>query len=622
MNFTLITAPLGEQPLRAAVTILAIALGVALSSAVYLVNAGALDEFAQATRRLQGDADLVVRGPRSGFPEQLYAEVARLPGVDVADPVLELDAALAGTTGAPGTAAPQPRSGSPATLHVIGLDPFRAASIQPALLGELGTNPWALLGRDGIFLSATAAAALGKRVGDPLEVVVGVAHRSLRVLGLLSESSYSERLGLMDIAAAQWSFDRQGELNRIDLRLAPGADLSALRRELARLLPPGVNAVVPELERDRARTVTRAYRVNLNMLALVSLLTGAFLVFSTLSVLRRRSALALLRAVGMTRGELERLLLGEGLLLGFLGAVLGVILGVLIASALLALVAGDLGNGQLAASGIRLQPQPLAWIAFVALGTAVAGLGAWVPAREAAARPPALALKAGDAESGLERLRTVPAGLALVAAGAVLLFGAVLLVPTVTSRLLARAPHSGRVSLDVAVAQLQGSVGQSTISLAAIIVSFSLMIAMAVMVHSFRVSFEDWLGRLLPADLQLRVAAGSDTVFLSPAEQLRIRDTTGIARVDFRRSRSIVLAADQAPVMLMARSIDAARAADTLAIVQSLLDGAQSGGPGNAPGDAGGDATADSAGDAARNAAQNAARGLPPVWVSEALVDR
>ncbi len=76
-----------------------------------------------------------------------------------------------------------------------------------------------------------------------------------------------------------------------------------------------MQAIAPQIERDRAASVTRAYRVNLNMLALVSLLTGAFLVFSTqsLSVLRRRTGLALLRALGVTRGELQRALFGEGL---------------------------------------------------------------------------------------------------------------------------------------------------------------------------------------------------------------------------------------------------------------------------------------------------------------------
>ena len=136
------------------------------------------------------------------------------------------------------------------------------------------------------------------------------------MLGILSEGTYPQALGVMDIASAQWTFNAVGRLNRIDLRLTPGTDVDTLaprsRQERSR---PGVLAIAPQVERDRAVTVTRAYRVNLNMLALVALLTGAFLVFSTqsLSVLRRRRSLALLRALGVTRGQLRRALVGEGL---------------------------------------------------------------------------------------------------------------------------------------------------------------------------------------------------------------------------------------------------------------------------------------------------------------------
>ncbi len=125
---------------------------------------------------------------------------------------------------------------------------------------------------------------------------------------------------------------------------------------LAKRFPPGVLAIAPQVERDRAVTVTRAYRVNLNMLALVALFTGAFLVFSTqsLSVLRRRRSLALLRALGVTRGQLRRALLGEGLALGVVGSLIGVILGAVIAAAILRFLTGDLGNGQLRAVGASL----------------------------------------------------------------------------------------------------------------------------------------------------------------------------------------------------------------------------------------------------------------------------
>src|SRR6202043_3372525 len=121
------------------------------------------------------------------------------------------------------------------------------------------------------------------------------------------------------------------------LRLNPGNDVDVFRRALGQHLPAGVLAVAPQVERDRAVTVTRAYRVNLNMLALVALWTGAFLVFSTqsLSVLRRRHSLALLRALGVTRGQLQRALIGEGAALGVAGSLLGVILGLCGGAALL-----------------------------------------------------------------------------------------------------------------------------------------------------------------------------------------------------------------------------------------------------------------------------------------------
>ena len=92
----LLLSQLREQPRRLAITVLAIALGVALGAAVYLVNTSALNEFGLATKRLVGEADLVIRGPREGFSEQLFVELAREPAVSVASPVLELEVALPG----------------------------------------------------------------------------------------------------------------------------------------------------------------------------------------------------------------------------------------------------------------------------------------------------------------------------------------------------------------------------------------------------------------------------------------------------------------------------------------------------------------------------------------------
>jgi putative ABC transport system permease protein len=591
----LLVAQLRESPGRMLITVLAIALGVALGAAVYFVNGAALNEFGLASKRLVGEADLVVRASREGFAEALYVELARNPQVAAASPVLELEVAV------PGRRDP---------LTVLGVDPFRASAVQSALLGEIGGKVRDWFEPDGIFLSSSAAEQLQLRRGGGLAIVVGNTPKTLRVLGILSQSAYPQALGLMDIASAQWLFGQTGHLNRIDLRLTPGTSVEAFRRALQQQLPPGVLAVAPEVERDRAVTATRAYRVNLNMLAMVALWTGAFLVFSTqsLSVLRRRSSLALLRALGVTRSQLRWALIGEGAALGAVGAVLGVAAALLLADALLRLLSGDLGNGQLHASVASLRAAPLAAVAFFLIGTGVAAVGAWLPARAAARQSPARALKGGGADYAPAARSSSFVGVALLAAGALLallppvgglpafgyaaiaalLFGAVLLVPALTVRLLHLAPRNVGVVLNTAIAQLRDNVGLSTLSLASIIVSFSLMVAMAIMVYSFRESFDHWLVKLLPADLQLREPFGNDTAFWSPEVQARLAAAGGVARIEFRRTRQILLDPARSPVTLIARESKSAGVGADLPLVGA------------------------------------AAAALPrskPVWISEALAD-
>src|SRR5258706_7472474 len=124
-----------------------IALGVALGYAVHLVNRAAVSDLAAAVRALAGEADLEVRGGRAGFPEALYPRIARLPGVALASPGLELDAGLAGTE---------------RTLRIVGVDVLRDA----ALHGEAHLD---LLKPDTVLLSTQAA---GLASGETLRLVV------------------------------------------------------------------------------------------------------------------------------------------------------------------------------------------------------------------------------------------------------------------------------------------------------------------------------------------------------------------------------------------------------------------------------------------------------------------
>src|SRR5262245_36298117 len=156
---SLLFAPFLQHPGRLSLSVLAIALGVALGYAVQLINQAAINEFAAAVQTLSGEADLTVRGQRAGFDEALYPRLATLSEVAVASPVLEVDARL------PGRREP---------LKFLGLDVFRAARVQPFVAKAEPGDRLDFLRPDRVFLSAAAAEWLGLKKDDALSVQVGL----------------------------------------------------------------------------------------------------------------------------------------------------------------------------------------------------------------------------------------------------------------------------------------------------------------------------------------------------------------------------------------------------------------------------------------------------------------
>src|SRR5438128_7345306 len=301
-----------QNKTRSILSVLAIALGVALGYAVQLITQSAQNELALGVRTLSGDADLQVRGPRSGFDESLYPELSRLPEVAVASPVVEIDAKLADRED---------------VLKIVGIDTFRAAEIQPGLIPETADR-LDVFRPDLLFLSPAAARWLDLAAGGALSFQVALRDATLTVAGL-APAGEQQRFAVMDIAGAQSNFERLGLITRIDLRLKPGVDLAAFRDRLQQPLPAGVAVARPAESLAASASVSRSYRVNLNVLALVALFTGGLLVFSTqaLAVVRRRAQFALLRVLGVTRRRLVVSLFAEGASIGAVGSALGLVAG-------------------------------------------------------------------------------------------------------------------------------------------------------------------------------------------------------------------------------------------------------------------------------------------------------
>ena len=577
-----------------ALAVLAIALGVAMGYAVQLINAAAVNELAQGVHTLSGDADLEVRGPRNGFDETLYPTIARMPEVAVASPVVEVDAKVIG---------------SDAVLKIVGIDVFRAGFIQPALIAP-SADRLDTLRPDALFPSPAAARSLSVQAGDVLHVQVGLNDVPLRVVGVLAGGG-NQRFAIMDIAGAQSVFARLGKISRIDLRLKPGVDVIAFAAQLALLLPPGLAVVPPEASVTAGASLSRSYRINLNVLALVALFTGGLLVFTTQAhaVVRRRAQFALLRVLGVTRRRLTALIVVEGALVGVAGGFLGLTGGYALAQLAVRWVGADLGSGYFRGVVPTIALEPIAIGVFFALGVAAAVLGSLVPALETAHASPALALKAGDEERAFSRPRPVFPGLALVALGAIataqapvfglplfgyaaialLLIGTLMLMPRFASLALALMPAPRLPAPRLAVLQLRGAPGQVSLSLAAIVASVSLTVSMVIMVASFRDSLDAWLDRILPADVYFRVANGGDTAFLTPDLQAMIAALPGVRRAEFLREQQLLLDPARPRVVLQARTIDAADPTRSLPIVGTVVP--------------------------------VAAGAPPPIWVSEAVAD-
>lgn len=569
-----VLGPLRYAPARTTLAIAAIALGVALGFAIYLINRVAADEVSLAARSLFGLADLAIES-NGGFDEELYPRVARIEGVEVASPVVQIEAKLIGRQGA---------------LTLLGMDAFRSRRLQPAFTRFAGT-----LSRDEgdgsnsskqmVYLSTSAAQGLGLNVGDTLRVQVGLRPEEFHVAGVLPPAALQDRAGVIDIATAQWKFDLLGRLSRINLRLAPGASSAQVQQSIEKILPAGARVVAPGQAADEALRLSRAYRSNLTALALVALFTGGFFVYSTqsLAALRRRREFALLHALGITRREQLLLTLLGGAIVGVAGALLGVALGVAIANLGLNVLGADLGAGFFRGIAPSLQWHWLEAAVFCALGAAVAIVGTLQPALDAAQIPTAAALKSGDVASAQVRTRWPLVIALLVAAAAALLLppvaglplpgyvsialliiGTVAAMPAILQRLLAAAPRAQSVPWEISISHLRGTARYATLSVSAIVVSFSLMVAMAIMVMSFRNSLDAWTQRILPADLYVRAGYVGQSSHLSEADVAALRSIPGVARLQVSRLAEVSLPGDLGTAALVARDIDAAQASRVL----------------------------------------------------------
>jgi putative ABC transport system permease protein len=568
----LVLRPAAKDRLRFALTVSGIAVGVATMAAIRLANASVLSSFSETVDFVAGKASITILADGPGIPEETLERLAWLRGL--------------GATLAPAiteTAAAGAKDGE--VVEVLGIDPVAEAGAREYSFEEKSpshdaspsleahgseANLFSVFDRNSILVTEAFAARHGLRAGSLLPLVTNSVERTFRVAAVLRPAgaarAASGSIVFLDLAAAQEAFGKVGRLDRIDVVLPASlseADRARVLEEVSASLPPGVTAGRPERRTETVDRLVRAFRVNLSALGAISLLVGMYFVYNTLSisVLRRRADIGVVRALGASRRSVFAVFLAEGLALGAAGSALGLLLGAGLAAGALKLVGGTATELYVPSAHPTLHLDPAVLAFAFALGVATSALSALAPALEAAGVEPAATMRHGSVEAARRR-RTRPlalAGVALLALAWVaaqpgpvrglplfgflsvflVVAGASLLAPAAVTfaagRLDRVALRLFGVEARLARANLTGSLSRTSVAVAALTMALSMMVAVAVMVGSFRTTVATWVGQTLSSDVFIAPASGRSGPSLGriPDEAIEaVRAVPGVDDVD------------------------------------------------------------------------------------------
>lgn len=402
---------LRARPLRAFLSTVGIALGVAVLFAGLATNAGIDASVDSTVRGLLGRADLRVAAfGEGGLSAETVRTIGSTPGIAVAAPALERRTYLqAVVPGAVGAALPPP-------VTVLGVDPATEALLHdlPLIAGSQLADP----DESSALITQGLAEQDGLHLGSPVTVQGAGDPVTYRVVGILAGdgpiTGAFGRTMVVPLRTAQAAFGQTG-VTRVDIGLAEGADTSAVSRDLeSRLVTEPYVLSAPRDLAVTLRASTADFQATTALIAAIALFVGAFLIFNTLSMTvgERIREVGLLRAAGATRGQVTWFMLAQALVLGVVGSLLGLAIGALLAAGMVAYV-GTIGSVTLARPALP----PEALIVGFLVGLMVTLAAAIEPARRAGRIQPVEALKTRlDLPSGQRaRLRWLAAVFVAVA---------------------------------------------------------------------------------------------------------------------------------------------------------------------------------------------------------------
>lgn len=531
-----------RNALLSLVTITAIALAVAVLSAIELANAAAIGAFDAAGARLNERVNVQIVGSGAPFSERTIGKIAALAGVDVVLPITE-DVMVV-----------ENANGAKELVHVSGVDLLarlpgdaewrieRAGAFSSAGLPPVSG---ALFG--GAVISQRLATRFHLSIARPLVASIGRRRVRLPIAGIIDEGRtlLDSSTVFVDIATAQTLFGKIGKLDRIDLIVDPRL-LAATIARLAKLVPLGTEAIEAQDRAATIRSLRVAFSRDVRGLAFIALLVAALLVTNAgaIGVVQRRPEIGTLRALGASRGQIFRTFVAEGAIFGAFGSLFGVIAGASLAGA----------AARLLGVGTSAQADPFVLLQAWCTGVALAVLAAAIPAIAAARTPPAVAMRSNGLERagvGWDRplaiggaiLASAALGLALTRSALLGSIAAFVLIVAVSvcvpfaialmSRAFTRASEGASPEARLAAANLRSVPGRIGIAVGSLTIAIALGASVAIVITSFESTMTAWANGTLQSDFVLRAAPG---ISLPPALLARAYRIADVLEIDSKRS--------------------------------------------------------------------------------------
>ena len=530
--YRLILRPISRESLRTALMVAAVALGVAVVLAIEMAGEAAAGSFRSSVETLAGSGDFEVTAT-GGVPAEVLTRLALLPYPLKLRPRIEDYAVVAATH---------------RVVPFIGVDMLSAAEFAHT------DSIWA--GKDA-----------GWKEGDRVRLIVNDQSADYTVRGIIENAADAV---ITDLAPAARLLRRGTSLDRILIDVPPSRTLEQWETILRAVLPEGVTRAPQGARTAENRRMLAAFRWNLRVLSYIALVVGAFLIYNTISVsvVRRREEIGILRALGASRAGVLGAFLLEAACLGLAGGLAGVALGRLMAAASVRLVAATVESLYVSSTPA---PIVLTWdiaVAGVAIGVLLSVLSALAPAWEASQVAPAEAIARGRRDHAVRthQWRDLACG-AILAIGAwiasqqlphagkplfgylaaLLMIGAsALAIPALVSVVMRAAGLiAGRlaaVETLLASRGLAGSLRRTAVLVGALSTAIAMLSAVGIMVGSFRQTVLLWMQDRLQADLYLRPAgpaAADRHPTLAPDIPARLRTVPEVAAIDQYRGYEI-----------------------------------------------------------------------------------